>query len=520
MRSSVPLSLASGFAILCGGALSLPFTDVACFPAWFGLAPLFYLAADAPSKRRAAGLGFLFGLVWSLLCLRFYLHQSFMGWIAGSLYTALYYLAALLAIRWLARRSMRAAVFGTAAVWVLVELARSRIPILGFPWMLLGHATVDAVNLRQGADLLGVYGLSFLVAAVNAAVAFVLTPMFFPALRAPEAEAVSRKRAGLAVAGLMLAAQLYGAYRVHELESRLRPGPLVASIQGCEYLKVGRSAEEKQRQLDEHLVLHAQAAQSDASGRRPDLIAWAETMVPGAFNLETYGLKFTRTVREHGIPTVFGSDWIEPQDFELPYAEQRWYNSAFALDASGRVEARYAKRRLVPFGEYIPLTESLPFLKALRSVTRDSYRPGEGPSPLVEWNGCRFAFNLCIEDAHPDLAREAAQSGASLLLNLTNDGWFKDTFGPAAHLQAARLRAVEVRRPLLRATNTGITCLVDPLGRLEVPVPPDQIGVARLHVQWLEAPPVTLTLWFGEVGVAVLMFIVLTLCCLASRKGP
>ncbi|MCW8133995.1 MAG: apolipoprotein N-acyltransferase, partial [Planctomycetota bacterium] len=209
---------------------------------------------------------------------------------------------------------------------------------------------------------------------------------------------------------------------------------------------------------------------------------------------------------------VFGGDWVHPEDKDLPVEDQRWYNSAFAMDANGKLLGRYAKRRLVPFGEYIPFTKTLPFMLWLRSVTRDSYRPGEEPSPVVEAGGMRFAFNLCIEDVHPDLAREAAASGADVLMNLTNDGWFHGTFGPAAHLQAARLRAVEVRRPMVRVTNSGVSALVDPLGRLNVPIAPDRIGVGIAQVQLLQEPPgKTLYMRLGEGGVALACAVILLL---------
>lgn len=504
--------------VLSGVVLSLPFTDVSALPAWFGLAPLLYLVAEAPTRKRAAGLAYAFALVWTLLAFRFFNHLAVGGWIALSVYTSLYYLAALLAVRGLARRGTVSAIFGTAVVWTLAELARSHIPVFGFPWLLLGHATDEQAHLRQLADLFGVYGLSFLVAAVNAVLAFVAAPVVSGRLSAPPGTPLKRRVSAAAVAALILAALLYGIWRVSALAPKLESGPRIALLQGCAYNKVSRTDEEKQAQLDEHLAMHAQAAQGGGGGP-PALICWAETMVPGAFNVETYALKFTKAVREHGIPTVFGSDWIHPDDKEIDVEEQRWYNTAFFMTGDGKLAGRYAKRRLVPFGEYIPFTETCPFLKILRSVTRDSYRPGAEPSPVFETGGFRFAFNVCIEDAHPDLAREAAASGADVLMNLTNDGWFHGTFGPAAHLQAARFRAVEVRRPLVRVTNSGVDAIVDPLGNLTVPIPPDQVGVAFADLPLIKGgAPATLYAAIGELGVFGLLVAILLLSLLLDRR--
>src|SRR6185295_6895226 len=97
----------------------------------------------------------------------------------------------------------------------------------------------------------------------------------------------------------------------------------------------------------------------------------------------------------------------------------------------------YYKRRLVPFGEYIPYAERWHFLRTLRSVTRDQYVAGEKATPVFDAGSYRIGLNLCVEDVHPDLARQAAARGADAIINLTNDGWFYKTFGPQAHCQAA-----------------------------------------------------------------------------------
>jgi apolipoprotein N-acyltransferase len=149
-------------------------------------------------------------------------------------------------------------------------------------------------------------------------------------------------------------------------------------------------------------------------------------------------------------------------------------------------------------------------MKWLRSVTRDQYVPGAIQSPVYDVGGYKLAANICVEDIHPDLAREAANNGASLLLNITNDGWFYGNFGPRSHLQAALLRSVEVRRPVLRVTNTGYTVLVDPLGRYEVLVPHETAGTGVARPLLLPAKGIDTTLLpktiyarFGELGVTL-----------------
>ena len=519
---------AYSIAAISGALLSLPFTDVSSVPAWFALAPVFYLVAVAETKRRAAGLAAVFALVWTILSFRFIGSQTWCGVLALSLCTSLYYLAALLAVRALARRGTCSGIFGVAALWILVELARSRVPVFGFPWLLLGHATVEYEHLRQGADLLGVYGLSFLLAACNAVLAFVLLPVLWPQAGAPPGTPLRRRVCAALAACLLLAGLVYGRWRVAELTPRMVEGPELALLQGCVYHKIGRSDDEERAQLESHLAMHARAAKASPFGRPPALICWAETMLPGVYNLDSYGELFRARVKALGVPTAFGADWVFEEDKAISdRVEQRWNNCAFLMDGQSEIRMRYAKRRLVPFGEYIPGQRTFPFLKLLRSITRDTYLPGEAPSGVAQVAGCAIAFNVCVEDAHPDLAREAALDGAEVLLNLTNDGWFAGTSGPAAHLQAARLRAVEVRKPLVRVTNSGISVQIDPLGVAHKPVlesgrslEPDTEAIGWARLRMLDgAAPFRPTLWLGEVGAAWLATLVLAAGFWMDRKG-
>ena len=283
MNLTVRLLLAAA----SGALVALAFTDTWDGAVWFALAPALYLATEAPTRRQAVLIALVFSWVWSLPCLWFLAKTTPWGAIAGGLYTGLWYVIALMVVRLLARRGVCSAVFGTAAIWCLVEIGRSRIPIFQFPWLLLGHATAKCDTLRQCADLGGVYGLSFLVASVNAAWAFLATPALCPQLSAPPGPTRVRQIALIAVPGLLLLALLYGHWREWMLSPDLvSSGPRVVVIQGCEYQKINRTEERKQRQLEGHIELHRQAAALDP---RPDLICWAETMVPGLYNMASYG---------------------------------------------------------------------------------------------------------------------------------------------------------------------------------------------------------------------------------------
>jgi apolipoprotein N-acyltransferase len=167
------------------------------------------------------------------------------------------------------------------------------------------------------------------------------------------------------------------------------------------------------------------------------------------------------------------------------------------------------------------LKDTLPFLNCLQSVTRDRFQPGVEPAPIWEVGGRRLAVNICVEDTHPDLCRQAVQQGAEALINLTNDGWFYGTCGPRAHLQAAAWRAIELRRPLLRVTNTGATVAVDPLGNIKMLIPPETEGVAIARLMHLTADdkaPGTLWTWLGEAGVSLIMIVILSVGVLITCR--
>jgi len=588
-RTLLPLLV----SVCCGLALAWPFRSYdGSLPAWFVLAPVFWFVARAEKLRWALLCAAAFALAWTAACFTFLWPLTRAGMVAVCLYTSAFYVVALWAVRRLARLGVGAAVFGTAALWALVEMLRANVPVFGFPWMLLGHTLLYNDHCRQGADLLGVYGLSFLVAAVNACFAFGLPAWLAYSLNTEDTEerrgvrrngfavvsnvfssvflcvlCVEKSGYGLelknarrvcAVVALLLAGLFcYGAARIASLTPRLAAGPPIGVIQGNIVEKLGRSGEDLTAQLRGHLEMHRKLAQPASPEDKPVLICWAETMVPGELSYDghsdTLGDEFKHEVAACGIPTLAGSNFRVAAAPDAQETDPSISNGAFLFDGQGAEVLHYCKRRLVAFGEYIPFTRRFPFLKVLRSITRDQYVPGQAPSPVQalpltlpspargEGNApltppspargernadYHIALNICVEDIHPGLAREAIASGADTLINLTNDGWFYGTYGPRSHLQAAAWRAIETRCPLLRVTNTGRTAAVDPLGRIELLVPEETAGTAIVRLRTvapdsasgLERKRATLTLWLGDSGAALIFAAILVFAIVASSR--
>ncbi len=531
-RTSLALSLV--VSVLCGAVIAIPFRDYeGSGPIWFILAPMLALVAAQQSIKRAVLFSAAFAMTWTLLCFSFLWNDTAPGVFALSIYTSLYYIAGLLVVRRVARDGPVIAVIGTGCVWLLLEIVRSIVPILAFPWLLLGHTLLYDPHLRQGADLFGVYGLSFIIAAFNACLVFALpillpeklrrlVPGFSDGAPMDHARRLSAWRALSMAVALIFGLWCYGELRTERIAPQLVAGPKIGVIQGNIVQKLGRSEDALWDQLRGHIELHKQllktAAVSDDG--MPVLVCWAETMVPGAYNCEKWGTEFRDYVTRTGITTLFGSNFVPREDLDKTALDQRCYNTAYVIDGHGDELFRVYKRKLVPFGEYVPFAKTFPLLRYLRSVTEDQYEPGTDPSPVSDIGGYRVALNICVEDIHPDLARESSWMGADTLINITNDGWFYGTYGPKAHLRAAAWRAIEVRRPLLRVTNTGITVAVDPLGNMTTLIPPETVGTSTVRLMRIQnekdtpfALPHTMYMRMGEVGVG-LIFLSLLFGCL------
>ena len=194
--------------------------------------------------------------------------------------------------------------------------------------------------------------------------------------------------------------------------------------------------------------------------KRPDLMVFPETTLPfPLFQEPERTLQFLKAVDRCGVPTVVGTyHWHKLQDGY--YSSNR----AYLLNAKGMTLSWYDKVHLVPFGEYVPLKSVLPFITQMVGF-KNGFTPGNGTRPLPFARG-NLGILICYEAIFPGIARDEVRQGAEILVNMSNDAWFGKTLAPYQHLAAAVFRAVENRRWLVRATNSGISAFVDPWGRV------------------------------------------------------
>lgn len=201
----------------------------------------------------------------------------------------------------------------------------------------------------------------------------------------------------------------------------------------------------------------------EAAKDAPALIVWPETAVPFFLRYEPVLLgRVLDIAAETGSYLLVGSPDAEPP--AAAGSETRYRNSAFLISPKRELLSRYDKMHMVPFGEYIPLKSLLFFVNKLAYGIGDF--EGGRTYTVLNIPGGRFGATICYEAIFPDQVRRYVQDGAEFLVNITNDAWFGRSAAPAQHLAMAVLRAVENRRYLVRAANTGISAIVDPNGRI------------------------------------------------------
>jgi apolipoprotein N-acyltransferase len=430
-------------------ALAFPRTDWDG-AAWATLAPLFVVAL-ARAPRAALGWGWLFGLVYFLVLLRWlnftFTTYSAIPWPLTLLptfllaaYCGLYTGLVAWAVAWTARHRSPAWALGLAPFfWVAGEWVRGHL-MGGFPWGSLGYTQYTMLPVIQIAELGGVHAVSFLVVAVNAALAGSVLMTWRRAL------------ASAALGGALLGATLlFGISRLAE------PMPTdevaVAVMQPAIEQQMKWEARHTRETLEIYFALTRRAAAD-----KPQLIVWPETAAPTVLRRDAGLLAgLTALSASLGTPLLVGS--IDAENSMPP----RFWNSAFLLTERGIV-GRYDKIHLVPFGEYVPLSGVIGFIRGWAEFIAD-LEPGSHP---VVFPGppAPFGVVICYEGIFPDLVRSFVKGGARLMVNMTNDGWFGRTSGPEQHLTMYPFRAVEHRISIVRAANTGISAFILPSGKI------------------------------------------------------
>jgi apolipoprotein N-acyltransferase len=439
--------------------------------AYVMLVPAVYWAYTGPSLRLFAPtvlaaqaiawtilLGWLHNVTWVGLALL----GPFVGAWVGSWFLVAWWVAPRMIGRPTPVRLL--AMLGLAGAWVLIEWTRTWL-LGGFPWLPLAASQWTMLSMLQVAVYTGSGGVSFVVVAVNLGFAAYAHRLF------REGATGLNKRSQEFFLAMFLVLTCFSIHvqqsfnRVHYAE----PVGRVAFVQPYipQDVKWDSAREPEIRDV---LIQQTLAA----GATRPDLILWPEAATPWAVRGDDNMREFVESLaRRAQAPLMLGSIAIERTDA----TDAKWLNAAFVVTPERGVQQEYyAKRQLVPFGEYVPLRAVLGWIRKFVPIG-DDFTPGEDTAPLVvSLRGEPVVFGplICYEDIYPALARRSTLSEAAVLVVLTNNGWFGEGGAASQHAAHSVLRAVENRRPVLRAGNGGWSGWIDEFGGIRANLKNDQ----------------------------------------------
>ncbi|MDH3747048.1 MAG: apolipoprotein N-acyltransferase [Gammaproteobacteria bacterium] len=318
------------------------------------------------------------------------------------------------------------------AVWVLIEWLRGWV-LSGFPWLALGYSQIDSAYAGW-APVAGVYGVSFAVVLSSAAVLATL---------------INRGMARWISLGFVVAPWLFGGILTFVDWTEDDGKALRATV-----LQYGISQDQKWRRENRQGTLDYYR-DGTRIARSSEIVVWPEVAVPSLMSRESaYISQLQSDARESGQTILFGI-----LEDALDQGEPTVFNSVLLVD--GVRSQVYRKRHLVPFGEYFPVPDDVREWMKMMSLPHSDLTPGEDVQELLKTSGgTRLAVMVCYEDAY-GAEQLYAFPDAGILINVSNDAWFGDSIAPHQHLQIARMRSLEVGRPTIRATNTGISAFID-----------------------------------------------------------
>jgi apolipoprotein N-acyltransferase len=525
---------------LSAGLLELPFPLAGPLPpwrsvfAWFALVPLLS-AILSPAcvegrrpLRRAFLLAYFCGVLWYVgNC--YWVRDVMLQYgdmptlaptlllLAYSLVLGLYFGLFGLAVTLLRRAtgSTRWALAAAPILWAAQELAASRITSV--PWDQLGYSQVDNALVNQLAPWTGVYGISFVLVAVNALLTGGLT--------------LDRRsgRRRLAIAGIVLLAAGAGGI----LLAPPKPAPTATAVLIQPNLDVAANNRwlgpgEWERHIAEFDKLAGELCKTYIAGipqtgasngeivcppypTHPDLVVWPESPAPFMEQDERFRKALEALAHQEQSPLVVGNLGT---DLSAEEGGWRYYNSALIVGADGARVGRYDKIHLVPFGEYIPFQNLLAFAHKLTGQV-SKFTPGDARK-VFRLNGHRYGVFICYEAVFADEVREFAQLGAEVLVNISDDGWYGDTSAPWQHLNMARMRAIENRRWIVRDTNNGVTAAIDPYGRVRQSISRHQVDA--LPAQFGFRGDVTFYTAHGDIFAWLCALLSIALIFWAGRK--
>jgi len=430
--------------------------------AWVALVPFFYALFQTKNFKERLGVGLAFGgtffiisFVWILELFRFAGWWVYFGWVALAIFQTFFILLFALAFPLCRRNS-----FFIALLWIAVEYLRSLGP-LGVPFGLVGYSQAGFLPIIQIARFTSVYGVSFLVVLVNAVLADIFVNVGTGLVPVRDTRTAIKAVPTLIVALLLIGSYFYGFVVLSEktiTETNLNLALIQPNID--QKIKIDPD------KVDEVFAIYEEMTKK-AALEKPEVIIWPETAVYSYLMRDNkYRFRLQELAREIRASLVFGTPH---------YDGGKSYNSIISMSPAGEVVDRYDKGHLVPFGEYLPFKPLLyPLLKSIGYYESEF---ASGKTKGLKIGRHNVAASICFESVFPDKMRELAKKKSEFILLVTNDGWFGDSSILPYHINCGIFRAIENRKYFVQASNTGITAVIDPWGRVVQKLKPHSRGI-------------------------------------------
>ncbi len=465
----------SAFLLIC----AFPRFNIEFF-AWIGFIPLFYVLKNK-SRFKGFLLSYFTGIIFWFGTIYWLVHVTFLGMVLLVLYLALYFGLFGLIIAITKNQELRFNILFLPSLWVILEYIRSHL-LTGFPWALLGYSQYLNLPIIQVADITGAWGVSFMVMMVNTAIYEIIGDRLKGKGK--------RLKVYLLPFACLFFSLFYGYYKLFLSPFTFSLPPVrISVIQGNIPQELKWDARAKEFIIRKYLDLTAESLKDKA-----EFFIWPEAALPVVLEQEPeYFERVKDFVKGIGKPLLLGA---------VTSRDDLYYNSAVLVSSKGELFKRYDKIHLVPFGEYIPLRKMFKFLESLVPIGdfvagkeytvftlktrflmvwesiklsqplklhKEVLNPAFGGMKFLD-EQASFSALICFEDVFPELSRQFVKRGANILVNITNDAWFKETSAPYQHLQSSVFRAVENRVSLVRAANTGVSAFIAPTGKINAKV--------------------------------------------------
>ena len=455
--SDIILAICSSLLLV----LSFPAFDIE-FLAWFSLVPLFLSLRGKPLTL-SFGLSFLTGIVF-FMGVFYWINTvkgfSFLDFLILGIYLGSYFGIFGLLLNFITKKTQLTNIITAPVLWVSLEYLRSNAGFMSLPWAILAHSQYLNLPIIQIASFAGVYGVSFLIVMVSA----ILSEFTFYLFMRNKSDNANvpfpccTKIISLVGILLMCGSFLYGYRSLSQKEEAKFIN--VTVVQGNIPQHIKWEPDFMRQNLETHIMLSKEASAKSSTS----LIVWPESSIPETFTKNIYLMqKIPFLAKELKTFLLIGSGH-RPKFGSREFREKHFFNSAFLLSPDGGMVNRYDKIQLLPFAEYLPYKGILPWPERFELIT-DKLIPGKEET-IFHIGGESFGVLICWENIFPALFRRFVEKGAQFMVNITNEAWFGDTAAPYQFLSMSVFRAVENHVSIARSANTGISCFIDPHGRI------------------------------------------------------